>query len=154
MSHGKAFTGPSHRDRARWYQGRFSPTADITSPNTARDVNEKIDAQIDASIQSFHGKSETDIHQRLYELDREWDIERMLEMMASSFSLMGLALGRGDHKRWLIFPTIVLSFLWLHAVQGWCPPVPVLRRLGFRTMQEIDRERYALKAILEARPSY
>jgi hypothetical protein len=35
----------------------------------------------------------------------------------------------------------------MHAVQGWCPPVPVLRRLGFRTASEIDHERYALKAL-------
>lgn len=34
-----------------------------------------------------------------------------------------------------------------HAVQGWCPPVPVFRRLGIRTAREIDLERYGLKAI-------
>jgi hypothetical protein len=42
---------------------------------------------------------------------------------------------------------LVTAFLFQHALQGWCPPVPVLRRLGFRTMREIDTERYALKAI-------
>jgi hypothetical protein len=31
-----------------------------------------------------------------------------------------------------------------HAMQGWCPPVPLLRRLGIRTRNEIDREKYAL----------
>jgi hypothetical protein len=41
----------------------------------------------------------------------------------------------------------VLSFLFQHAVQGWRPPVPVFRRLGVRTREEIDRERYALKAL-------
>jgi len=46
-----------------------------------------------------------------------------------------------------LLPTVVLSFLLLHAIQGWCPPVPVLRRLGIRTREEIDRERYALKAL-------
>ena len=39
------------------------------------------------------------------------------------------------------------AFLFQHALQGWCPPVPVLRRLGFRTVYEIDRERFSLKAI-------
>lgn len=34
-----------------------------------------------------------------------------------------------------------------HALRGWCPPLPVLRRLGFRTRAEIDRERYALKVV-------
>ncbi|HJS07611.1 MAG TPA: hypothetical protein VJ809_08115, partial [Pirellulales bacterium] len=46
-----------------------------------------------------------------------------------------------------IVPGVVLSFLFQHAVQGWCPPVPVLRRLGVRTREEIDREKYALKAL-------
>jgi hypothetical protein len=46
-----------------------------------------------------------------------------------------------------LFPAVVLSFLPLHAIEGWCPPVPILRRLGIRTREEIDRERYALKAL-------
>jgi hypothetical protein len=36
-----------------------------------------------------------------------------------------------------------------HALQGWCPPVPVLRRLGYRTQPEIEEERCALRALLE-----
>lgn len=36
----------------------------------------------------------------------------------------------------------------MHAVQGCCPPVPLLRRLGLRTREEIERERYALKALM------
>lgn len=39
------------------------------------------------------------------------------------------------------------KFLLMHAVQGWCPPIPVLRRFGVRTTFEIDRERNALKAL-------
>lgn len=50
-------------------------------------------------------------------------------------------------RRWFIFPAFVAGFLLQHAVQGWCPPLPVLRRLGFRTQPEIDYERYALKSL-------
>jgi hypothetical protein len=46
-----------------------------------------------------------------------------------------------------ILPAVVAGFLLQHAVQGWCPPVPVFRRLGIRTAREIDLERYGLKAI-------
>jgi hypothetical protein len=35
----------------------------------------------------------------------------------------------------------------MHAVQGWCPPVPVLRKMGIRTRSEIDREKFALKVL-------
>jgi len=44
-------------------------------------------------------------------------------------------------------PAVVGTFLLQHAVQGWCPPLTVFRRLGFRTAGEIARERYALKAM-------
>jgi hypothetical protein len=35
----------------------------------------------------------------------------------------------------------------LHGTQGWYPMLPLFRRLGGRTRQEIDRERYAVKAL-------
>jgi len=41
----------------------------------------------------------------------------------------------------------VLPMLLMHATQGWCPPVPVLRRFGVRTRHEIDAEKYALKIL-------
>jgi hypothetical protein len=87
------------------------------------------------------------IGERLDELDREWDIERALEANAATFALIGLGLGAGASRRWLALPALVAGFLLQHAVQGWCPPLPALRRLGFRTSHEIDQERYALKAL-------
>lgn len=74
-------------------------------------------------------------------------MERVLETNASIIALTGLALGATHNRKWLIVPGVVLSFLFQHAVQGWCPPVPVFRRLGVRTRQEIDEEKYALKAL-------
>jgi hypothetical protein len=32
-------------------------------------------------------------------------------------------------------------------VSGWYPLMPLFRRLGIRTAREIERERYALKAL-------
>lgn len=85
---------------------------------------------------------------RLDELEREWDVERVLQVNASSLAMTGLALGVTRDRRWLLIPFVVFSFFLQHAVQGWCPPVPVLRRLGVRTRQEIDRETHALLAAL------
>ena len=65
----------------------------------------------------------------------------------AAFSLAGLALGT-RRRGWLWLPAVVQSFMLQHALQGWCPPLPVLRRLGFRTQQEIERERYTLRALL------
>ncbi len=84
---------------------------------------------------------------RLQELDREWDIERVLEANAAIFSLLGLTLARFFSRRWFLLSAAVGTFLLQHAVQSWCPPVRLFRRLGVRTQREIDEERYALKVL-------
>jgi hypothetical protein len=88
-----------------------------------------------------------EIEDRLYELDHEWDIERTLEANAATLTLFGLAMAVLGSKRWLVLPLAVQGFFLQHAVQGWCPPIPLLRRMGVRTRDEIARERYALKAL-------
>ena len=108
--------------------------------STASDVNEQIDLQTDINIQQYKGKSTAEILERIQMLDKEWDIERVLEVNASSLALTGLILGLTKNRKWLLLPGVVLPFLLQHGLQGWCPPLPLLRRLGIRTRGEIDRE--------------
>jgi hypothetical protein len=126
----------------------LSPTqGDRVRANTVPEVNRRIDEQIERNIRHYSGQTKEEIYRRIRELDQEWDIERVLETMASSFSLTGIVLGSIVDRRWYLLPTAVLSFLLLHAIQGWCPPLGILRGLGIRTHEEIARERYALKAL-------
>ncbi len=120
---------------------------DRVRANTAAQVNRRVDEQIERNIRHYSGQTKEEIYRRIQDLDQEWDIERVLETMASSFSLSGIVLGATVDRKWFLVPTIVLSFLLVHAIQGWCPPLPILRSLGIRTREEIDRERYALKAL-------
>ena len=122
------------------------PTAARVPKHTAAHINRQIEQQIEASVVYFAGHRD-EIDRRLEELDQEWDIERTLEANAAGFSLLGLTLAMTLDRRWLALPVGVAAFLLQHAVQGWCPPVPVFRRLGVRTAGEIDQERYALKAL-------
>jgi len=55
--------------------------------------------------------------------------------------------GVNRKRKWLLLTTMVQGFFLQHALQGWSPPVPLFRRLGFRTQNEIESERYALKAL-------
>lgn len=113
--------------------------------HTAQEINEKIAAVTRARVLDMSMRLE-DIDRRLEELEREWDIERTLEANAAAVTLASLVLGvRLRFFRFL--PLVVAGFLMQHAVQGWCPPVPVFRRMGVRTAREIDHERYALKAL-------
>lgn len=41
----------------------------------------------------------------------------------------------------------VPSFLLQHAIQGWCPPIEMYRRLGVRSRNEFDAERTTIKAL-------
>ncbi len=122
--------------------------ADHVRENTSADVNARLDREMRERVKSYAVKGGAEIERRIGELEREWDMERLLEVNASAlaFTGVGLAAATGNRK-WLIIPGIVLPFLFQHAVQGWCPPVPVFRRLGVRTRQEIEREKYAMKAL-------
>jgi hypothetical protein len=122
---------------------------DRVRSSTASYVNEEIDLQTDINIHRYKSKSKAEILERIQMLDKEWDIERVLEVNASALALSGLILGLTKDRKWLFLPGIVLPFLLQHGLQGWCPPLPLLRRLGIRTRGEIDREKYALKVRLE-----
>lgn len=124
-------------------------SADRVRRSTPMHLNRQIDLQTDANIARYCAKGSTSILHRIEDLDREWDIERVLEVNASTLALSGLVLGLTVDRKWLALPAIVLPFLLQHALQGWCPPLPLLRRMGVRTRGEIDREKYALKARLE-----
>lgn len=115
--------------------------------NTAEYLNKQIRRQTEETLTRCAAAGSAAIDQRLAELDAEWDIERMLEANAATVALLGLMLGATTDRRWFMLPAVVAGFLLQHAVQGWCPPMPVFRRLGVRTTTEIDYERYALKAL-------
>ena len=125
-----------------------SESADRVRRSTDTKVNNRIDRQTDANIARFSGLGRDAVLLRIAALDHEWDVERVLEVNASTLALSGLALGVTVNKKWLVVPGVVLSFLLQHGLQGWCPPLPILRRLGVRTRGEIDREKYALKESL------
>lgn len=118
---------------------------------TDQEINTRIDDVTNSNIQFYSNRPVWEIKQRITVLEQEWDIERVLEVNASTLALTGLILGVSVNKKWLALPAVVLTFLLQHGLQGWCPPLPILRRMGVRTRDEIDREKYALIAHLNAR---
>ena len=87
------------------------------------------------------------IERRLEEVEQEWDLERTLELNASAVALTGIVLGAFVNRKWLVLPALVSAFLAQQAIQGWCPPLPLFRKLGLRTRREIDKEKFGLKTL-------
>lgn len=125
-------------------------TFDRVRNSTNPEVNQLIDDRINRKIDFYTTKPRLQVEKRITELEKEWDVERVLEVNACTLALTGLLLGATVNKKWFALPALVLPFLLQHGLQGWCPPLPILRRLGVRTRDEIDREKYALKQIIGA----
>jgi hypothetical protein len=123
------------------------PATDQRVPqSTSGKTNAAIDEKARERLRACASRPE-DIPRRLAELEREWDIERTLEANAATLALIGTLFGAFVDRWFLAIPIIVTVFLLQHALQGWCPPLPILRSLGFRTSREIAEERTALKAL-------
>lgn len=120
---------------------------DHVRAHTPPETNERLDEEIEQRVQYYAPQGAAALTGRLEELEEEWDVERYLEISASTLAFTSVLLGFTRNRKWLILAGIVLPFLFQHSVQGWCPPLSLFRRLGVRTRQEIDRERYALKAL-------
>lgn len=114
--------------------------------STPDKLNRKIDIQIQDNIKKY-SKSRDIMTNRIKELDKEWGIERLLEINMSSLALTGITLTLLVNIYWIILPIIVLSFFVQHALLGWCPPLPIFRFYKRRTRGEIDKEKYSLKVL-------
>ena len=123
------------------------PTQERVPLNTRSQVNDRIQGRTLHDVSRFIGADPVFIDERIRELEREWDVERTLEANAASVSLVGVVLGLAVDRRFFLLPGVVAAFLLQHALQGWCPPLPLLRRLGVRTAREIQDEIIALRIL-------
>jgi hypothetical protein len=123
------------------------PTSVRVERNTNPEINDRIRALGDAEVLRLEAADDAELASRLEALEHEWDVERALQVNASVLVMAGVFLGARVDRRFLALPAAVFTFFLQHALQGWCPPLPVMRRMGIRTQREIERERYALKAL-------
>lgn len=125
----------------------MAETARRAVRHTASRVNRSIAEATERRLAAYQGGDRDElVEERLRQLDKEWDVERMLQTNFAAISLLAVLLGRRD-RRSLMLATLVPLFMAQHALQGWCPPLPLFRKMGFRTRREIDEERFALQAL-------
>jgi hypothetical protein len=143
---------------------RLEQVNDRVRGHSAQHVNRRIVREMQASVAECERQGHDAIVKRLAELDREWDIDRVL--MANFAVAGGVAYGVGLERYsrpqffglrrrrtgWLYLVGAQFGFLLLHATVGWCPPVALWRRLGARTKTEIELERALLRDALDQEP--
>jgi hypothetical protein len=122
-------------------------THDRVQAHTDPRINEAIRKKTIADAINYINKSDAEISARISQLNREWDTERLMETAAAVFVLMTVAAAVLLNIWWLSLTVITAIFLVFHALEGWCPATPIIRRLGYRTASEIHDERTALRIL-------
>jgi hypothetical protein len=118
--------------------------------NQETDITLEHSTPVELAIQDHlngYYNNQAKIDERLLELDHEMDIESYMQTENAALTLAGIVLSITSNRAWiaLSLATSILSLA--NVVRGRNNPLPVFRKLGFRTRGEIEKERYALKAI-------
>lgn len=120
---------------------------DLVRANTSAEINRRIDRFTEDNIRHYATQPEKVITKRINKLDQEWDVQKLVQAIDSGVGLGSIFLGVLGSKKWWFITMLAAASSGVHAVKGWSPCAIVLRRMLFRTRQEIDREKYALKAL-------
>jgi hypothetical protein len=109
-------------------------------------INKAIFDNTISEIDRYKDSGATILTDKINMLNNEWDTERILETNAASIIFLSSILGYKRIKScWFLLTGSVGFFLLQHALQGWCPPLPIIRKLGIRTAEEIYNQRTVYK---------
>ncbi|HSP46917.1 MAG TPA: YgaP-like transmembrane domain [Clostridiaceae bacterium] len=124
---------------------KLPPTTKRVEMNTPPEINDRIHKKTIADLYKYRDADEEAVTERIRQLDREWNTERVFAANASTLVLLSTILGYKKSRYWFLLTGTVGYFLLQHAIQGWCPPLSVIRRRGVRTPEEIENEKLALR---------
>lgn len=117
------------------------------SRNTSPDINRMIMDHTEKSL-LFYAEHPDQIDDRINALKSESDVSQTLVANASLLGMFGLFMALVVRARLLILlPIVAMLFLIQNSIRGWSPPDMLLRRMGFRTKEEIQLELYGLRML-------
>ena len=93
---------------------------------------------------AYYRENPTLTGRRLSELDQEWDVQRVLQVLSSGLTLTGFWLALTKSRLWTLLPLAMAGGALHHGLTGGSPAEDFVRRLGFRTRDEIEYERRSL----------
>lgn len=106
-----------------------------------------IEQRLERTVRFYAAQPPELIDARIQGLKCEWSIERYLQVNISVVTFLTAFKALMRRRGWAIITCTALGFFLYHALRGFDPPIPLLRKLGVRTRRELDREIYALKAL-------
>lgn len=130
-----------------WMKNILPATTHRVATYTNPEINEMIRDNTLENLLCLEDAEEAELSKRIRNLNAEWDTERFVEAKAA-LCVMGCSLfGIAKNKYWSFLTLIAATFLLQHALLGWCPSAPVMRKLGIRTSEEINQEKAVLKLL-------
>lgn len=130
-----------------WMKNILPATTQRVATYTSPDINEMIRSNTLENLICLKDADQEELTRRIRKLNYEWDAERFVEAKAA-VCVMGCSLfGISKSKYWSFLTLIAGTFLLQHALLGWCPSAPVMRKMGIRTAEEINQEKIVLKTL-------
>ncbi|MEM8967910.1 MAG: hypothetical protein AAGE93_15940 [Bacteroidota bacterium] len=87
------------------------------------------------------------INHRIGQLERETSLEKVIENSSVALSLTGVLLGWLSNRRWLFLSVLATGLFFLRKYPKNNQLQELLREQGYRSEQEIQRERQILQAL-------
>lgn len=128
-----------------WMKNILPATTQRVAAYTNPEINTMIRNNTLENLMCMEDVEEAELSRRIRSLNSEWDIERFEEAKAA-MCVMGCSLfGIAKNKYWSFLTLVAGVFLLQHALLGWCPSAPLMRKMGIRTAEEISQEKTVLK---------
>jgi hypothetical protein len=132
----------------------LSTTTERVARNTSPKYRQQFEQQLRENICRYMSAERHEIDQRLAELDREWNIERAIELEAPAMIALGAILGLTRSRKWFGLSVFAATMVIFHNTQGWYPLLRVFQRMGFRSQNDIEEERMALRVLRKDHLAY
>lgn len=127
--------------------GKTIDTTARVHAQTTPAMKEQFRRRLVANVRRFINADHSEIDRRMEELDKEWSIERAIEVEAPAMIGLGATLGLLHNKKWFFLSSFAASMVVLHNTKGVYPLLPLFQRMGLRSKKDIEDERNALRVL-------
>ncbi|MDQ2751550.1 MAG: hypothetical protein M3R72_00840 [Bacteroidota bacterium] len=118
-----------------------------TEENISLERSNKVDVYTQENINHYY-RNKNHIENRLRQLEKETSIEQIFQLHDAANVIAGVLLSVATRKqKWLILPILIAIVQSVQTATGQRLGTSLLRKYGFRTKDDIDKEKYALKAL-------